>query len=67
MMVDRYPNLKEEVGGLIPDCVIPFLLDRKLVRWSIVLCALVLTCRLSVSQKKKNKKQKRKEEEEVDQ
>jgi hypothetical protein len=20
MMVERYPNIKEEVGGLIPDC-----------------------------------------------
>jgi hypothetical protein len=32
MMVERYPNLKEELGGLIPDCEISSLLDGKLVR-----------------------------------
>jgi hypothetical protein len=29
MMVERYPNLKEEVGGSIPDCEIPELLDKE--------------------------------------
>jgi hypothetical protein len=29
MMVERYPNLKEEVGGSIPDCEISSLLDKK--------------------------------------
>jgi hypothetical protein len=33
MMVERYPNLKEEVGGSFPDCEISSQLDRKLVRW----------------------------------
>ena len=32
MMVERYPNLKEEVGGSIPDCEISSLLDKKLAR-----------------------------------
>jgi hypothetical protein len=32
MMVERYPNLKKEVGGSIPNCEIFFLLDGKLVR-----------------------------------
>ena len=31
MMVERYPNLKEQVGGLIPGCEISSLLDRNLV------------------------------------
>ena len=30
MMVERYLNLKDEVGGLIPDCEISSLLDIKL-------------------------------------
>ena len=30
MMVERYPNLKEEVGGSIPGCEISSLLDRTL-------------------------------------
>ena len=29
MMVERYPNLKEEFGGSNPGCEISFLLDRK--------------------------------------
>ena len=29
MMVERYPNLEEEVGGLIPDYEISSLLDQK--------------------------------------
>ena len=29
MMVERCPNLKEEVGGLIPGCEISSLLDKK--------------------------------------
>jgi hypothetical protein len=33
MMVERYPNLKKDVGGLIPDCEMSSLLDRKLARW----------------------------------
>ena len=30
MMVERYPNLKEEVGGSIPGCKISSLLDKNL-------------------------------------
>ena len=33
MMVERYPNLKEEVGGSNPGCEISSLLDGKLARW----------------------------------
>jgi hypothetical protein len=29
MMLERYPNLKEEVGGLVPGCEISSSLDRK--------------------------------------
>ena len=32
MMVERHPNVKEEVGGSIPGCEISSILDRKLVR-----------------------------------
>ena len=52
MMVERYPNLKEEVGNLIPSYEISFVLDGKLVRWLIVSCALGLACRPFVSKKK---------------
>ena len=38
MMVERYPNLKEEVGGLIPDYEISSLLDR--VTCQVVICLL---------------------------
>jgi hypothetical protein len=33
MMVERYPYLKEEVGGLIIGCEISSLLDNMLARW----------------------------------
>ena len=56
MMVERYPNLKEEVGGSIPNCEISSLLDRKLARWSSASYALALACRPSGFFKKKNKK-----------
>jgi len=52
MMVERYPNLKEEVGGSIPACEISSLLDEKLAKWSTTSCALALACRPSVSKKK---------------
>ena len=42
MMVERYPNLKEEVGGSIPGCEISSLLDRNMA----------LACRPYVSKKK---------------
>jgi hypothetical protein len=44
MMVERYPNLKEEVGGSIPGYEMFSLLDIKLARWSTTSCALVLAC-----------------------
>ena len=55
MMVERYPNLKEEVGGSNPGCEISSLLDGNLVRWSTASCALALACRPSVSKKKKKR------------
>jgi hypothetical protein len=55
MMVERYPNLKEEVGGLNPGCEISSLSDEILATWSIASCALALACRLFVSQKKRKK------------
>jgi hypothetical protein len=51
MMVDRYSNLKEEVGDSIPACEISSLRDRKLAKWSTASCALVLACRPLVSKK----------------
>jgi hypothetical protein len=44
MMVERYPNFKDEVGGSIPGCEISSLLDKILVRWSIASYALALAC-----------------------
>jgi hypothetical protein len=58
MMAERYPNLKEKIGGSIPDCEISSLLDGKLAKWSTASCALALACRPSVSQKRKKKKKK---------
>ena len=49
MMVERYPNIKEEVGGLNPGCENSSLLDGKLARWSTASCALAPACRPSVS------------------
>ena len=46
MMVERYPNLKEEVGGSNPGYEISSLHGKKPTRWSIVSCALALACRL---------------------
>jgi len=48
MMVERNPNLKEEVGGSIPGCESSSLPDRKLARWSSASYALALACRPSV-------------------
>jgi len=53
MMVERYPNLKEEVGGSIPGFEISSLLDKILARWSTASCALALASWPSVSKKKK--------------
>ena len=39
MMVERYPNLKEEVGGSIPGYEISCLLNGKLAMWlNYLLC-----------------------------
>ena len=35
VMVEGYPNLKQEVGGSKPGCEISSLLDEKLARWSL--------------------------------
>jgi hypothetical protein len=59
MTVERYPNLKEEVGGSIPNCEFSFLPDGKLAKWSSASCALALASWPSVS-KKENTKRKRK-------
>jgi hypothetical protein len=56
MMVERYPNLKEEIGGSIHGCEISSLLDKLLPMWSNVSCALALACRPSVSKKKRKEK-----------
>jgi hypothetical protein len=49
MMVERHPNLKEEVVGSILSYEISSLLDKKLTKWSTASCALALACRPSVS------------------
>jgi hypothetical protein len=54
MMVDRYPNFKEEVGGLNPGYEIFFLPGGKLVKWSTTSRALALIRQPSVY-KLKNK------------
>ena len=53
VMVEGYPNLKEEVGGSNPGCEISSLLDGKLVRWSTSSYAWRWPFDL-LSQKKKN-------------
>ena len=55
MMVERYPTLKNEVDGSIPDCETSYLLDIELASWPTASCALTLACRPSVSKKKKRK------------
>jgi hypothetical protein len=53
MMVERYPNLKEEVGCSIPGYEISsiYIIDGKPFRWSTASCALALACRPFVSTK----------------
>ena len=63
-MVDRYSNLKEEVGGLIPSRDISSLLDIKLLRWSTI--SLCFGVGLTSFYLKKEKKKKEEEEEEED-
>ena len=52
MMVERYPNHKEEVGDLNPGCEISSLPNGKLARWSTASYALALAYRPFVSKKK---------------
>jgi hypothetical protein len=56
MMVERYPNLKEEVGSLTHGCEISSLPDEKLAMWSTASCALALACQSSLSKKKRKEK-----------
>jgi hypothetical protein len=49
MMVEKYPNLKVEVGNLIPGYEISSLPEGKLVKWSTASCALELAYRTSLS------------------
>jgi hypothetical protein len=58
MMVERYPVVKEEVGGSIPICEISSLLDMKLVKWLIASCVLASACQPYVSKLKLIKKKK---------
>ena len=51
--MERYPNLKEEVGSSIPGYGISSLLAINLVRWSTASCDLALACQHFVSIKKK--------------
>jgi hypothetical protein len=55
MMVERYPNLKEEVGSLKPDYEI-FSLRGKLTGWSYASYVLALACWFFFSKKKKEKR-----------
>ena len=60
MMVERYPNLKEEVGGSILGCEISSLLDRKTCHVvKTATRALALACRPSVKKKKEKKRRNR--------
>jgi hypothetical protein len=58
MMVKRYPNLKEEVGGSIPGCEISYVLDGKLAKWLVASCALAMAYRFSVSKNRKGGSQR---------
>ena len=51
MMVERYPNLKEEVGNLFLGCEISSLLDINHVRWSTASCAFALAYRCLLPRK----------------
>ena len=58
-MVEKYPNLKEDVGGSNFGCEISSLPHEKLAKWLITSYALALACRPFVSKKKKEKKEKK--------
>ena len=61
MMVERYSNIKEEVGGSIVGCEISSLLDEKLAMRSTSSCALALAYQPFVSRKERKKKYIRKQ------
>ena len=46
MMVERYPNLKEEVGGSILKCEYPLYLTKNLSSGHLLSGALAMACRL---------------------
>ena len=50
MMVEKYPNLKEEVAGSNLGCEISSLPNGVFARWSTASCALALTCLPYVSE-----------------
>jgi len=55
MMVERYPNLKEEVDSSNPSCESSSLHDENLARWSIAFFALAMAFWPFVSKKKLKK------------
>jgi hypothetical protein len=60
MMMERYPNLKEEVGSSIPDYEISSLLDKK--TYQVVNCLMCFDVGLSAFSKKIYKKEKKRKE-----
>jgi hypothetical protein len=52
MMVERYPHLKEDIGGSNFGCEVSSLPDGRLARWSTASCALAITCQPFVSENK---------------
>ena len=59
MMEERYPNLKEEVGGSNSVCEISFVPDGKLVKWSTTSCISVFAYWPMSPKKKKRKRNAR--------
>ena len=58
MMVERHPNIKEEIGDLIPGCENSSLNDIKLAKWSIALmCFGVGMSALCLTKRKKENKE----------
>ena len=58
LMMERYPNLKEEVGGSTPNYEISSPLDGILAKWSTASCVLALAYQPSVLKKRKKEKKK---------
>jgi hypothetical protein len=54
MVTERYPNLKEEVGGPIPGCEISSILMENLSSGQLrTSCALAMACRPYISRRRK--------------